>query len=457
MSEVKPASLQDALVLAGWGPRDLVRAVNALLASRGRSRERIDATAAYPWVREGYCPHGAVPELVATVLSTELGTFVSAADLWPDHARAQRSTRHALDLTGMRTIDDAVRGLSQLASGAEPLPTDGPDLVAAVLDGLDPIPDTDPRSSGHDRVMASQADLIAQHVQSLRHLDDQQGGGALSLRYVTHELVAVLDLLRSTSYDQSVRDQLLSTVTDLAQLAGWMQFHAGHSRIAQPYLLLAARVARANGDSGRMVNNMGMLAYVATYGGQAAQALQIVKIACNVDVRGARVQARAVGRAATAHAAAGDLAAFQTARDDAQQLLTDAARDDASYLYYLDMNQLDAEAGHGFISVALHATAFQKRLLRQAVELLTPVTGPHSRPGFERSALLHGCHLARAQLLLRDLDGAIDSLRTALTRLPAVQSGRCLGMLRELRRDLAQRQRAQCVADFLPELDHALH
>lgn len=36
--------------------------------------------------------------------------------------------------------------------------------------------------------MNSQADLIAQHVGALRHLDDQQGGGALSLRYVPHEL-----------------------------------------------------------------------------------------------------------------------------------------------------------------------------------------------------------------------------------------------------------------------------
>lgn len=452
-----PAPLAEALEAAGWGPRDLGRAVNAWLVGHGRGHDRIDVTAVYPWVRSGYCPHGSIPEVVATVLTEQLGHYVSAEQLWPGHSRARRTTQRASDLSRMRSMDDVVRALGELATGMRPLPTDGPDLVAAVLDGVESI--VEPSTGRHrsERVMSGQAELIAQHVGALRHLDDQQGGGALSLRYVTHELAGVLDLVRSATYDPAVGRQLLTAVADLAQLAGWMQFHAGQTATAQPYLLLAARVARAAGDDGRLINTIGMLAYTASYSSNAATAIQIVEVAERVPTSSALLQARTAGRAATAYAAAGDLAAFQAASDRAQHLLTTAERDDAAaYLYYLTADQLYAEAGHGLVAVAMRTDLYQRRLLRRAVDLLAPLSGADARPEYQRSALLHGCHLARAQLMLRELDGAIETIRIALARLPEVQSGLCTSMLRDVRRDLARRARSTAVAEFLPEFDEAL-
>ena len=456
-ADLQPKSLAEALDLAGWGPRDLARAVNSWLTRRGRAAERIDITAAYPWVRSNYCPHGSIPEIVATVLSDHLGTFVSAEQLWPGHSRARRSTAQAVELGDGQCLDGLVRSLEQLVSGSRPLPTHGPDLVVAVLDGIQTTIESIPAQAKPDRIRLPQTELIASHVSALRHLDDRQGGGALSLRYVTHELAGVLDLVRSASYEPEVGRDLLTIVADLAQLAGWMQFDAGETAVAQRYLLLAIRVARAAGDDGRMVNNVGMLAYVASYTDYGTDALRIIDAANSVPTSSDLLQARTAGRAATAHASVGDLGAFRAAADRSQNLLASAAHDDlAPYLYYLNPNQLSAEAGYGMLTIAMRTELYRQPLLKQAIELLTPLSSIGDDPAYQRSALLHGCQLARAYMLRRDLEGTVETARVALGRLSEVQSGRCVASLRELRRSLAQRQRAAVVADFLPELDAAL-
>ncbi|MFI5708984.1 hypothetical protein [Kribbella sp. NPDC051620] len=311
----------------------------------------MDITAAYPWVRANYCPHGSIPEVVATVLTDELGVYVSAEQLWPGHARARRTTTKVAELATTTSLDHVVRSLEQLVNGSRPLPTGRRDLIAAVLEGIQTTVTSIPAQTSRDRVRQPQTELIASHVKALRHLDDRQGGGALSLRYVTHELAGVLDLVRSASYEPEVGRDLLMIVADLAQLAGWMQFDAGETAIAQRYLLLAIRLARAAGDDGRMVNNIGMLAYVASYTGQGSDALRIFDAANSVQTSSQLLQARTTGRAATAYASVGDLGAFRIAADRSQELLASAARDElSSYLYYLSPDQLSAEAGYGLLN-----------------------------------------------------------------------------------------------------------
>jgi len=169
------------------------------------------------------------------------------------------------------------------------------------------------------------------------------------------------------------------------------------------------------------------------------------------------LQARILGRAATAHAAAGNLAEFRTAAGEAQDLLAAASgTDDVPYLYYLNADQLAAEAGQGLLTLACQAQAFQTRLLKEAVDLLTPLSGIDSRVDYQRSALLHGCYLAEAHLRRRDLEASVEVTRVALTRLAEVRSTRCIVLLTGLRRAFARRRRAAAVAAFLPELDEAL-
>jgi hypothetical protein len=301
-------------------------------------------------------------------------------------------------------------------------------------------------------------DLVAAHIVALRRLDDRQGGGILSLRYVLGELRTVLDLIKGAAYSREVGARLHLAAADLAQLAGWMHFDAGIHGAGQRYFLLGLRLAQAGEDLSTAANIMGMLAYHAAHTDQPAEAVRIAEAACDVARHTSiGMQARVAGRLATAHAAAGDIHSFRAAADRARTLLAHRRpEDDPAAIYYLSSEQLDAEAGQALVDLAAHNPGHARHLLAEAVELLTPLTSAGLREDFQRSALLHGGYLAVAYLRRQDLEQACIATQTALTRLPGVQSGRCRSMLSYLRHELARRKRNRWVADVLPELDKAL-
>ncbi|WP_051752790.1 hypothetical protein [Streptosporangium amethystogenes] len=262
---------------------------------------------------------------------------------------------------------------------------------------------------------------------SLRKLDDQHGGGALSLRYITSELRNVLDLVQCADYEPAVGHQLLTIVADLAQLVGWVHFDAQRPGAAERYLLLSERIARGLGELGRAANAIGMLAYISAF----------------------------TGRVATAAASAGDLSTFRQAAEKARQLL-DSAEVAPTYLYYLEPDQLTAETGQALVVLGEQMTVYRKPLLNEAIGLLSPISAVGARPDYPRSALLHGTFLTHAHLLRGDMEAAVDAGRAALTRLDEVQSVRALTYLRRLRPAFAHRSRSPKVAAFLPHLDTAL-
>ncbi|MGH2604748.1 MAG: hypothetical protein ACRDJ9_35815, partial [Dehalococcoidia bacterium] len=301
-------------------------------------------------------------------------------------------------------------------------PASGADLGAATFDGLLVAPEAIRPLGGRERVLPQQAELIAQHVAALRRLDDRHGGGALNMRYVGNELRGVLDLVETARCEPAVRRSLLATVSDLAQLLGWLRFDGGEYGAAQRYLLLSIRVARRGHDDGRAANSIGMLSYVGAFAGHGGEAIDIANAAARHCHNQPALQARIVGRLATAHAAAGNLAGFQAASDTARELLGRPHSGDAPpYLYYLEPEQLIAEAGQGLVTLAAHAPVYRKRLLKDAINLLTPISIASARPNYPRAALLHSCFLIDAHLGRGDLDGAVAATREALPRLEQVQ------------------------------------
>jgi hypothetical protein len=330
--------------------------------------------------------------------------------------------------------------------------------MGSVLDGLHTAVRWTRQRTVRERVLPPQAELIAAHVAALRRLDDRHGGGALSLRYVVSELRGVLDLVRCADYERAVGRQLLTTVADLAQLVGWMQFDASRYGPAERYLLLSIRIGRALEESGRVANAIGMLAYISAFAGHGIEAIRIVEAASRVcPSRMPVLQARIAGREATAAAAAGDLSGFRASSEQARELLAQNRQAEApTYLYYLEPEQLVAEAGQALVVLAEQDTAHQKRLLSEAAELLGPVSVPGARPDYPRSALLHGAFLAKAHLMAGDLESAIATTRAALHCLAEVQSFRGRNYLGKLRPAFARRKRSPLVADFLPEFDEAV-
>ncbi|NJC73030.1 hypothetical protein HC031_25420 [Planosporangium thailandense] len=466
----KPSSLADLLDLAEWGPRQLVAAVNARLSRQGRDKLRLDPTAAYPWVRRGFRPRPPIPDLVAAVLTERLGVPVTVDQLWPGRtgpASEQRSAATGLD--AVTHVDDLVRELAHLATTAvtpqSPIrDASGADLTAAVLDQLHGAVLAARTRAGYEYVLSEQVDAIASHVAALRRLDDRHGGGALSVRYVTAELRSVMDLVEYANYDVVTGRRLMTIVADLAQLLGWLHFDSSRYGSAERYLLLSVGMCRALADYDRAANVIGMLSYVSAFAGHGPQAVRLAD-AAKAECRSSDLvlQARLMGREATAAAADGDLARFRRCADQANALLDSChAQDRPSFLYYLNPAQLAAETGQALVVLAERTTTSRDRLLGEGIDVLATAVSDmlgasnDGKPLYARSGLLHSTFLARAHLLCGDLGEAVATMRAGLGLLPLVQSPRGRHYLRTLRPALARRSRSSIVRKFLPEFDAAL-
>lgn len=457
-------ALQLALAKADMRPRDRARAVNERLVRIGRADRCIHPTAPYHWVRDGRCPYDPIPRLVAEVLRERIGTGYTVADLWPDHPSSAMAVGAAADgLANPATHRDTVSALEDLvgasaASRAEILPVGGVELVTVALDGARQTPDVVRAARDGDVVRLPMVDLIDEHIAALRRLDDRQGGGPLSLRYVIGELNSVTDLITGAAYTQQIGRRLLSGAGELAQLAGWMSFDAGAAGAAQRFFLLGLRAARSAEDDAGAANILGMLSYQAAVSGQPQEAIRLGEAAERLAQRAsAGIQARIAGRLATAHAAAGDLYAFRDSADRAKGLLARRCPDDdPPWLYYLSSEQLAAETGQALADLAERNPGHSARLLTEAVDLLAPLSSAGLREDYQRSALLHGSYLAAAHLRRRDLEAASRAATAAAQRLPGVASGRCRRLLNGLRASLARRKRNPWAADAVERLDAVL-
>ncbi len=458
----KPAGLAEVLAWAGWTPRRLGREINSWLLRHHRQSERIHPTAPYAWVRKGSCPYDPYPSITAAVLSEHLGRGITIAGLWPHRSGPVSTISGATqDLENARTASDVLGLLGELAADsggprAHVYATSGPELLAAVADVLALPPGPDCRRPLPEQPSIPQAEVIAGHVARLRRIDDRHGGGPLSLRYVTGELRNVLSVVGPPAPAHEIDATLMSVVADLAQLLGWMHFDALSHGLAERYLLLAANLARQLRHHGRAANSIGMLVYITAHTDRPAESARIAEALRGVRDVPLWVQARVVGRTATAHAANGDLAGFRAAAEQARELIAEAGADRPPYLDYFNADQLSNELAQGLVWLADRLGRYRRRLLTEAVELLAPLHTWGTPTRYPRSFLLHGCYLAQAQLRLDDLPAAVDTTRRVLTLLPDVQSARCLSQLRQVRTALARRQRSMVVAEFMPELDQAL-
>ncbi|NYI98274.1 hypothetical protein HNR12_004551 [Streptomonospora nanhaiensis] len=402
--------------------------------------------------------------LTAAVLSEATGTPHTAAALWGAIPGPRVEATATDGLLGRRSLTDVLATATAWTSGdvydqvaVHPAPEDR--LFAAVWDATRQAPHTPaPAAAGADHVHPPLMDLLERHLAELRRLDDTAGGGALSQRYVRTALANVLDLLRHSRYTPAIGIRLLRNAAGLAQLAGWMAFDASLPAAAQRYQLLAIRLARAAEDHDAVANVLGMLAYQHAAIHHPAAALRFAEAALDHTHRSLPVvRARALGRLATAHAAAGDIDAFRSASEQCRALLQrHRAHDGPPYLYYFTAEQVAAEAGQALVDLAAANAASPRRLLTEAVHQLAPLAAYGPATGYRRSALLHGIHLARATLQARDAEATVQALLRLTDHLGDVQSIRCRHLLAQLRRRAGSQLRSPEGADALRRLDQAL-
>ena len=459
-------TLNAALGQAGWNPRRLAVEVNRWLIAHGQPERRVHQTAPYAWVRQDSVPRTPLPEAVAVVVSEALGTIVTPAQLWPGRGLDHHTTMvGAAEQEGTRTVDDVIASLHELVASAGGTvrrvvaAATARDVVDAVTAMTAAVASRPTVVGPADPCRTPLGDVLGAHVGRLSCLEDQYGGGRLVRRYVAGELSTVLALIRSGSREPLTRREALIAAADLARLAGWSEFHADRLGLAQRYLLLSLRLCLTLGIAARTADILGMLAYLAAVYGHGAEAITLATRALHEGRYGGPVlRARLLARAASAAAAAGDEATFHRASDQARNLLSGHAdTEQPAGLYGFGIQQAEAEIGHGLLLLSRVTATGTRRLLREAVRVLTPVCDLTARANHPRSVMLHAAYLAQAQLAVGNLPEAVEAARIVLRCLSRVQSVRCRRELLLLRDAFGRHARTEPVAAFLPELHAVLH
>lgn len=227
--------LKACLVRLEWSPERLASEINRVCGAGTISRK-----SPYGWIK-GSCPRGRLPQVIARILTSQLGTTVTAEDLWPD-----RTLRPPMDLPADSGFDQPwtplgmsrcaeVFSKNDLASDLCILrPLDQARLNAQATSWLiTPGEKIGSRIDG-EPITPEMIDAIEVRVRDLRRMDDTQGGTVV-LDWAGHDLQWATELIRRGAYDEATGRRLLVIVAELSQLAGWLACDAEQHAAAQRY------------------------------------------------------------------------------------------------------------------------------------------------------------------------------------------------------------------------------
>jgi hypothetical protein len=268
-------------------------------------------------------------------------------------------------------------------------------------------------------------------------------------------------LVRQGDQPRSIEARLLSALSEIGQLAGWMAFDASLHGMAQRYLFTALQAARECGYKTMAAHIVADLAFQAATREQPSDAVALGESAVKIAEHApASVRASVQTRLAYGYAIAGDMSAFEHAYKSALDVLADGDRsEDPAWMYYLTPSHLDSQAGYALTHVGMLASesggsSAGRSILRQGERLLRK--GAYDRPltdQAQRRALFEGAWLAAAAAGRGNLEEACALGRTAVARTAAVRSSRSLEVLGRLAARLRRARRNEYVRDFLPSLE----
>ncbi len=251
--KVPNSKLVEWLERSGFSRGELARKVNKSAAARGMNQISTDTSRVRRWL-EGEHPQHPVPAILSAIFTERFGYAVSVEDLG-----LRREIKPALD--GMdipwelprliESIGNFTRSDLMLARRNTRYET------SAVITGVPLIEPLRRRLSGGPtplagqpnsrQISASEIAKVEAAADVFRNWDNPREEG-LPREAVVAQVKVANDLLRQRSYTGPHGRRLLSTIADLATLAGWMALDTRLHRTAQIYFGLGFAAATAAGD-----------------------------------------------------------------------------------------------------------------------------------------------------------------------------------------------------------------
>ncbi|MDT3439120.1 XRE family transcriptional regulator [Pseudofrankia sp. BMG5.37] len=244
-------------------------------------------------------------------------------------------------------------------------------------------------------------------LDALRRLDDKLGGQAVH-GMVTEQLRLVVRLLRHTSYTEADGRSLYGIAAELARLAGWTSYDAGHHGTAQRYYLVGLRAAHEADAPGIAANILRCMADQARTTGDPRSAVDLLRSA-RAGARGrltATEQAVLFAGLARSHGRAHDQYQAKKAIDAAYQAIQTAnPAEDPPYIYWAAPSEIAFAAGSSLLYADQPHAAIPH--LRSSVE--------QTGDDMPRELLEVRVRLATAYTEAGDPDQAVAIAREAIT------------------------------------------
>jgi hypothetical protein len=441
-----PLHQQRNELLAQWMRRcnlsnqRLARLVTERGAAQGVTGLGTDESRVRAWLK-GSVPRDPVPRLIVEVLSTESGLDLTFADVGlpgddgPVGPRTPWTRAAALSVLTQITRSHMMLPDSRTEPEAAQVFT-GDELLAPLQEWTLARPDShEPTPGPGRRIGMSDVEGIREITTTFRDLDNRHGG-LLAPSSVLAQTTTVLSHLKTATYTDTVGAALFSVAGDLAGVAAWMLFDAGHHASAQR-TFVAALHAAAEGDDKRLgAHLLQCMARQMSHLGHVDDALDLVALA----QYGARRQLTPAGTSMLAALEARFQAILGRVRDsetaagralDAFEHVNPA--DEDPHMTFFDEAELRATLGmaHQIAAKHLDQGTARTRHVRLSADLVEAALA--ARPEHrQRSRAFDHLGLARTHLAGGEVEGAAEETMLCLQMLGTVRSRRVTDRLGEL-------------------------
>ncbi|MEU2727378.1 helix-turn-helix domain-containing protein [Streptomyces griseoviridis] len=250
----------------------------------------------------------------------------------------------------------------------------------------------------------------------LRRLDDVLGGGD-TYKIFTAEYQATRATLRTATYSDAVRRDLLALLAELAQQAGWSAFDGGRHREATALYRESRSAAEEAGAGDLARNGLALIAYQAA-GSEPRAAAAITARSCEAITTSTPASVRALlwERAAWAQAVAQDAGSTEHALSAARDALdaADADQPQPDWAAWVDHAELDIMSGRCWTEL--------RRPLRAVPLLLRGLARVDDTHARDKS--LYSTWLAEAYMLAGEVEEAARVAGRAMELADGVASPR---------------------------------